>query len=512
MKMALIALTLTGASLAEKMMNSLSDVETSAYLHNRHEMPGFQPFESIFDLTERLWPQTEAFVFICASGIAVRAVGPLAENKLYDPAVIACDESGRFAISLLSGHAGGANTLAKKIADSIGATPVITTASDSQTELGGESPKNLTLGIGCRRGVSALAIERSASILLWDAGLPMSRICEIATIDLKKDEEGLLEFARIRGLPIHFFSAFELSRAEGDFSFSQKVYEVTGTGNVCERAAALSCPKGAALLKKSAKDGVCVAVYEKAPAETPRGKLIVAGFGPGGRSGMTTACINAFASSDVIVGYSGYISLVKPLFPNKEYLESPMTKERERCAYAIRMASGGKAVCVASSGDSGVYGMASLVLELCEQEENISFDISIIPGITAALSGAALLGAPLGHDFAVISLSDLLTDWDLIEKRLEAAAIGDFAIVIYNPGSKSRKSHLRRACETLIKTLPQTRLCGIASSIDRDGECRRILTLKELSQYEASMNDTIFIGNSRTHLAMGLLATPRGYL
>jgi precorrin-3B C17-methyltransferase len=162
------------------------------------------------------------------------------------------------------------------------------------------------------------------------------------------------------------------------------------------------------------------------------GKLIIAGIGPGGAEHMTAACREALENADIIAGYTGYVELVRPLYPEKSFLDTPMTGEEERCREALKLAQNGRQVCIISSGDSGVYGMASLLFELAEDYPGVC--IEAIPGVTAASSGGALLGAPLGHDFAVISLSDRLTPWETIAGRLRAAAQGDFAICLYNPG------------------------------------------------------------------------------
>jgi precorrin-3B C17-methyltransferase len=186
-----------------------------------------------------------------------------------------------------------------------------------------------------------------------------------------------------------------------------------------------------------------------------------------------------------------------------------MTQESERCRAAIEFAKEGQTVCVISSGDSSVYGMATLIFELAGG--TLSVEIEIIPGVTAAVSGAALLGAPLSNDFAVISLSDLLTPWEIIEKRLRAAAAGDFAICIYNAGSKKRAWHLRAACDILSESIPEGRLCGIARNIGRDNQSVSLMTLGELRQREADMTETVFIGNSATQKIGGRMVTPRGY-
>ncbi len=194
----------------------------------------------------------------------MRAVAPLVKSKLTDPAIVVCDETGRFAISLLSGHAGGANALTEKIASKIEATPVITTASDSHAALGGmEQPKNLVLGIGCRRGIPAEVIERTATILLWDYKIPLLRIGKVATIDVKRDEEGLMRFAEVHGLPLYFYSAEELRQVEGEFVHSDRVLRTVGVDNVCERAAALCGGEGKLIIRKTAQNGVTIAVFEE---------------------------------------------------------------------------------------------------------------------------------------------------------------------------------------------------------------------------------------------------------
>ena len=240
------------------------------------------------------------------------------------------------------------------------------------------------------------------------------------------------------------------------------------------------------------------------------GKLFVVGIGPGNYDNITIGADWAMSESDVIVGYSVYVDLVKEVYPDKEFFTSPMTKEVLRCEKAIEFAKEGKTVSLICSGDSGIYGMAALVYELVEKA-GASIEIEVVPGITSASSGGALIGAPLTHDFSVISLSDRLTPWEKIEARLDAAAKADFAIAIYNPASKGRPDHLKRACEILMRTLPGDRPCGIARRIGREGESCEVLTLEELMNAEVDMFCTVFIGNSDTRIINGKLVTPRGY-
>ena len=239
------------------------------------------------------------------------------------------------------------------------------------------------------------------------------------------------------------------------------------------------------------------------------GKLTVVGIGPGDYENMTVRADRALRECQVIVGYHVYVDLVKDRYPNKEFLTTPMTREADRCRMALDAARKGKDVAMVCSGDSGIYGMAALIYEL--RGEAAEPEVEVIPGLTAACSGAALLGAPLTHDFAVISLSDRLTPWEKIETRLEAAAKADLSIVLYNPASRGRPDYLRRACEILLRTLPEDRPCGIARNIGREGESRELMALVQLRDFEADMFCTAFVGNSQTKTIGGQLVTPRGY-
>lgn len=238
-------------------------------------------------------------------------------------------------------------------------------------------------------------------------------------------------------------------------------------------------------------------------------KLYIVGIGPGNYENMTIRADKALAESQVIVGYPVYVDLVKDRYPGKELLSTPMTQEADRCRMAIEEAQKGKTVAMVCSGDSGIYGMASLIYEILGEETGV--EVEVIPGLTAACSGGAVLGAPLTHDFAVISLSDRLTPWEKIETRLDYAAKADMSIVIYNPKSHGRPDHLRKACDILLKTLPEDRLCGVVRNIGREGQHRTLLTLKELRDFDADMFCTVFIGNAQTKCIAGNMVTPRGY-
>ena len=239
------------------------------------------------------------------------------------------------------------------------------------------------------------------------------------------------------------------------------------------------------------------------------GKLIVVGIGPGDYENMTVRADRALQNCDTIIGYHVYVNLVKERYADKEFLTTPMTRETQRCQMALDEAKKGKNVAMVCSGDSGIYGMASLIYEILGDDTSV--DVEVIPGLTAACSGGAVLGAPLTHDFAVISLSDRLTSWEKIETRLDCAAKADLSIVIYNPKSKGRPDHLKKACDILLRTLPEDRICGVVRNIGRAGEARTVLTLKELRTFDADMFCTIFIGNAQTRNIAGHMVTPRGY-
>ena len=239
-------------------------------------------------------------------------------------------------------------------------------------------------------------------------------------------------------------------------------------------------------------------------------KLFAVGLGPGGADGMTVRAKNVLQASDVIVGYTVYIDLVRADYPDKEFLSTPMRKEVDRVRLALETAAQGRTVALVCSGDAGVYGMSGLCEELLPQYPGV--ELETVPGVSAVLSGAAILGAPLMHDFAVISLSDLLTPWETIEKRLLMAAEADFVICLYNPSSHKRHDYLARACDLVLQFASPETVCGIARNIGREGEETQVLTLKELRDTEVDMFSTVFIGNSQTKNINGKMVTPRGYL
>ena len=238
-------------------------------------------------------------------------------------------------------------------------------------------------------------------------------------------------------------------------------------------------------------------------------KVYVVGIGPGGEQGITAQARAAMDRADVLCGYTVYVDLVRPLYPEKPVFTTPMTKELDRCRWALQTASEGKTVAMLCSGDAGVYGMAAPVLQLAKDFPEV--EVEVVPGVTAAMAGAAVLGAPLNHDFCIISLSDLLTPWQTIETRLRCAAQGDFAIALYNPSSRKRADYLQKACDILMEVKAPETLCGWVRNIGREGEACGMLTLAQLRDYQADMFTTVFIGSSSTENVLGRMVTPRGY-
>ena len=237
--------------------------------------------------------------------------------------------------------------------------------------------------------------------------------------------------------------------------------------------------------------------------------IFVVGIGPGAYEKMTIEAADALRNCDVIIGYTVYVDLVKEHFPGKEFLTTPMKKEVDRCVMAFEEAKKGKVVSMICSGDAGVYGMSGLMYEVGVNYPEV--ELEIIPGVTAATGGAAVLGAPLIHDFCLISLSDLLTPWEKIEARLLAAAEADFVVCLYNPSSRKRSDYLQKACDLMMQYKSPDTVCGTVCNIGREGEEYHLMTLRELRDTQVDMFTTVFIGNSQTKEINNKMVTPRGY-
>ena len=361
-------------------------------------------------------------------------------------------------------------------------------------------------------------------------------IHSVATIDIKAGEKGLNEFVRAYGFPIKTFTANELNSLRG-IQKSALVFKATGAYAVAEPAALLASGADKLLLKKQKMGNVTVAVSEiksryalcvmrnKLKDKNPSlitdyglrgiGKLYIVGTGPGSVEHITPYAQKAIRNSDVIVGYGTYIELIKELIKDKEIVSTGMTHEIDRCKKAVELAISGRTVSVISGGDPGIYAMAGLVFEVLKshQPSAISHQLSVevIPGVSALNACAARLGAPLMHDFASISLSDRLTPWRLIEKRLDAAAKADFVIILYNPKSKGRAEHIDRAREIILKCRKPETPVGIVKGAMRENERVIITDLKNMLEHDIDMQTTVIIGNSQTFVWDNRMITPRGY-
>lgn len=390
------------------------------------------------------------------------------------------------------------------------------------------SPKRYTLGIGMKKDKDPKEAEGFLLSFLTENSIDTDDIYAVCTADIKENEPAIRDFCNKYRIPLITFEPSVLSRAKGDFTSSRFVKDTVGVDNVCERAAVLGAgPQACLTCKKTKGEGITAAIAQRnisrriqsrisqsqgnvAKDHSKRcGKIYVVGLGPGDISMMTVQAKEAIENSDVIIGYRVYTDLISSLCEGKQVIESGMREEISRCQKCVELARGGSTVALVCSGDAGVYGMASPLLEIAAKE---GFgEVSIIPGVTAALSGAAVLGAPIGHDFCVVSLSDLLTPWELIENRIRLAVQADLCIVIYNPSSHKRADNLRKACEIMLTILPPHHPCGYVRNIGRSDTDMTVCTLKELSEAAVDMFTTVFIGNTQTRIEDGRLITPRGY-
>jgi len=373
-------------------------------------------------------------------------------------------------------------------------------------------PKDLILGIGCNSRTPADEIDEAVRSTCLEYGLSLHSVAGIATIDIKKTEPGLVAFAEKHGFDIISFTPEQLNSVQG-ITPSHAAKKATGAQAVAEPAAILGSAGGNLIVDKQKIGNVTVAVAEinRKRQKMKRGKISVVGTGPGSIEHITPYAQKVIRDADVIVGYGTYLDLISEMIGHKEVVSTGMTQEIDRCRKAIELASEGKSVAVISGGDPGIYAMAGLVLELMRGQGAEGTAVEIVPGISALNACASRLGAPLMHDFAAISLSDRLTDWNMIEKRLDAAASADFVIAIYNPKSKGRAEHIARARDIIIRHRNPDTPVGIVKGAMRDNESVVVTDLGHMLEHDIDMQTTVIIGNSKTIEWNGLMVTPRGY-
>jgi cobalt-precorrin 5A hydrolase / cobalt-factor III methyltransferase / precorrin-3B C17-methyltransferase len=568
---ALFAVTHAGRRAAVEVASALD-----AELHALDELPG-------------LWPRLDAAVFFLATGATVRLVAPLLGDKRTDPGVVCVDEARRFAVALTGGHEGGANSLATRVAELLGAQPVITTASDAagstgldelagvlnavidgdaaaagrallngtawvDNPLGAPLPplpppqqgghtattrqqgglagirephrivvddrrgpvaagstrivlRTLVVGIGSARGVPASAVADALRRIETSHGLDLRAVRAYASVDLKADEAGIL--AAIAPAPLYTYPADVLAGVAVP-NPSEVVRAEVGTPSVAEAAAlhaAAELGDGAPVELVGEKiKGANVTVA--AARIRPRGRLAIVGLGPGADDLRVPRAAVELRRASVVVGLDQYLDQVRHLLrPGTEVRASRLGDEEQRAADAVALAAKGRAVALIGSGDAGVYAMASPAL----QQAGADIEVVGVPGVTAALAAAALLGAPLGHDHVLISLSDLHTPWPVIEQRVAAAAAADLVTCFYNPRSRDRNWQLGAALDAFRAHRPPTTPVGAVRQAGRAGQRVWTAPLSGFDPTEVDMLTTVVVGSSATRMVAGRMVTPRGY-
>ncbi|MDH6610958.1 cobalt-precorrin 5A hydrolase/precorrin-3B C17-methyltransferase [Streptomyces sp. SAI-208] len=519
------------------------------------------------DAVRRAFAECEQLVCFLATGAVVRLVAPLLGDKASDPGVVCVDEGGRFAVSLVGGHGGGANELAREVGALLGAEPVVTTATDavgvpgldtlglpvegavaavSRALLDGEPvalhnesrwplpalpvapegtygirvtdrlvelsqqevvlrPPTLVVGVGASKGAPAEEVLELIEGSLWEAGLSPRSVAALATVDAKAEEPGIVAAAERLGVPLVTHTAEELAAVQVP-NPSDAPLAAVGTPSVAEAAALIG---GGELLVPKRKSAASPAMATCAVVRRPaRGRLAVVGLGPGARDLLTPRARAELQRASVLVGLDQYVDQIRDLLrPGTRILESGLGAEEERARTAVEEARRGQAVALIGSGDAGVYAMASPALA----EASDDIDVIGVPGVTAALAAAAILGAPLGHDHVSISLSDLHTPWEVIERRVRAAAEADIVVTFYNPRSRGRDWQLPKALAILAEHREPATPVGVVRNASRPDESGRLTTLAALDPATVDMMTVVTVGNTATRDIAGRMVTPRGY-
>lgn len=553
-------------------------------------------FDKATDHVARLFVAGRPIVGICASGILIRALAPHLRDKASEPPVLAVAEDGSAVVPLLGGHR-GANELARRIAQALGAVAAVTTAGDARLGIAPDAPPSgwrlanpthakrfmarllegapvrlvveagdaawlragrltlaedaplelrvtlrpipgtpdrlvyhpprLTLGVGTERGASSEELRTLVASTCADHDLAMAAIGVVASIDLKAAEPAVHALAGSLGVPARFLTAERLAEETSRLATrSETVFRETGCWGVAEAAAlAAAGPQARLLAPKRKGRGVTCALalaprdLDPATIGRPQGRLALVGLGPGGPDWRTAEAERLLAQADELVGYGLYLDLVGPVGRGKPHHAFPLGAETERCRFALERAAAGRSVALVCSGDPGIYALATLVMELLEASGDPAWArvaVTISPGVSALQVAAARTGAPLGHDFCAVSLSDLLTPLDVIQRRVRAAAEGDFVVAFYNPVSARRRDALRMARDILLEHRTPSTPVILARNLGRPGEEVRQLRLDELSPELCDMLTLVLVGSSATRVAPRLhgqpwVFTPRGY-
>jgi cobalt-precorrin 5A hydrolase/precorrin-3B C17-methyltransferase len=520
----------------------------------------------------RRWHDVEGFVLVCATGVAVRAIAPLLGGKTEDPFVVCIDDRARWAIALTGGHRAGANDVAHEAAALLGAEAVVTTATDgagipaldaipgfmadgdvagvTRRWLDGEAPaavvdadletwplpeqlvkadegpvlvtdravaavasqvvlrpRSLVLGVGATSQADADRLRCLFTDAMAAHGLHPEAVGVVATVDRRAGDPAVVALASWLGVPVRACTPGELSTLDVP-NPSAIVADAVGTPSVAEAAALLAAgPSARLVVEKQRSEDSTVAVARR---RCPSGRLAVVGLGPGDPLQRTSAATAAVRHADVVIGYGPYVDLAGDIVTaRQQIIRSPIGAEAERCRTALSLAASGRTVALVCSGDPGVYAMASLVLELAPGMG--APPVTIVPGVTAALAGAAVLGAPLGHDHAAVSLSDLLTPWSVIERRLRAVADADFTVSLYNPRSAQRTHQLPAALALLAAHRPPGTPAAVLTDIGRSSQVIERTTLARLDPDQVDMRSLVIIGSSTTRWIGERMVTPRGY-
>ncbi|WP_406325595.1 precorrin-3B C(17)-methyltransferase [Streptomyces niveus] len=563
------------------------------------------------EAVERAFAECDQLVCFLATGATVRLLAPLLADKSTDPGVVCVDEAGRYAVSLLGGHAGGANSLATEVGSTLSATPVITTATDATgipgldtlglpfegamatvtramldgapvtlradavwplpplppnvtaggaggsppTRSGGDDPTeptahapqgvptpstpagtvrpgatllvsdrvvplgpaevvlrppSLVVGVGASRGVGVDEVYGLVVDVLRDAGLSALSVGELATVDAKADEPGIVGAAAELGVPVRTYPADVLASVDVP-NPSDAPLAAVGTPSVAEAAALAAAGRGGELLvpkRKSSPQGRPAMATCAVVRRATRGRLAVVGLGPGARDLVTPRAVAELRRASVLVGLDQYVDQIRDLLrPGTRVIESGLGREEERARTAVAEARAGHAVALIGSGDAGVYAMASPAL--AEAADDI--EVVGVPGVTAALAAAAILGAPLGHDHVSISLSDLHTPWEVIERRVRAAAEADIVVTFYNPRSRGRDWQLPKALALLAEHRTGTTPVGVVRNASRPDGTSHLTTLARIDPTTVDMMTVVTVGNTATREIAGRMVTPRGY-